>query len=262
MTAVHRSHPKTPTAFELKSAALTLISVVIKTTDFALLAQELSALLAGTPGLFEQDPVVMDVSTLRDAPSPIDFAALVALLRQHHMQPVAVKGANAEQAAAALAVGLAEAPEGHQPTVRAPVAANAPPELPPELPPEPAQDAQAPPAPVATAMPTMVLDRPLRSGQQVYARGADLVVMAAVSFGAEVIADGHIHIYAPLRGRAIAGARGNKDARIFTTCMAPQLISIAGIYRTSETDLPATVQGKPAQVRLDGERLVIEPIAV
>jgi septum site-determining protein MinC len=258
MTAVHTSKPKTPTAFELKSAALTLISVVIKTTDLALLAQEFSALLAGTPGLFEQDPVVIDVSPLRETPAPINFVALVALLRQHQMQPVAVKGANAEQAAAALAAGLADAPEGHQPTVRTPVAADAPP----EVPPEPATEAHSRPTLVATAMPTMVLDRPLRSGQQVYARGADLVVMAAVSFGAEVIADGHIHIYAPLRGRAIAGARGNKDARIFTTCMEPQLVSIAGIYRTSETDLPAAVQGKPAQVRLDGERLVIEPIPV
>src|SRR6218665_3405114 len=108
---------------------------------------------------------------------------------------------------------------------------------------------------------TMVLDGPLRSGQQAYARGADLVVLAAVSFGAEVIADGHIHVYAPLRGRAIAGARGNTEARIFCTCLEPQLLSIAGIYRTIETDLPGAVRGKPAQVRLEGEKLIIEPLA-
>lgn len=101
----------------------------------------------------------------------------------------------------------------------------------------------------------------LRSGQQVYARGADLVVMAVVSFGAEVIADGNIHVYAPLRGRAIAGARGNTEARIFSTCLEPQLVSIAGIYRTTETALPDNVAGKPAQVRLDGEKLIIEPLA-
>ena len=108
---------------------------------------------------------------------------------------------------------------------------------------------------------TVVVDKPLRSGQQVYARGADLVVMAVVSFGAEVIADGNIHVYAPLRGRAIAGARGNTEARIFSTCLEPQLVSIAGIYRTTETELPAAVRGKPAQVRLDGEKLIIEPLA-
>ena len=108
---------------------------------------------------------------------------------------------------------------------------------------------------------TVVVDKPLRSGQQVYARGADLVVMAVVSFGAEVIADGNIHVYAPLRGRAIAGARGNTEARIFSTCLEPQLVSIAGIYRTTETALPDNVAGKPAQVRLDGEKLIIEPLA-
>jgi septum site-determining protein MinC len=105
-----------------------------------------------------------------------------------------------------------------------------------------------------------VIDRPLRSGQQVYARNADLVVLAAVNFGAEILADGHIHVYAPLRGRAIAGAKGNAAARIFSTCMEPQLIAIAGVYRTTETALPEDVQGKAAQVRLDGDTLVVEPL--
>ncbi len=110
----------------------------------------------------------------------------------------------------------------------------------------------------------MVVDKPLRSGQQVYARGRDLVVMAMVNPGAEIIADGHIHVYAPLRGRAIAGARGDTDARIFALSMSPELISIAGIYRTSETSLPDDVQGKTAQVRLEtnesGDHLVIQPL--
>ena len=119
--------------------------------------------------------------------------------------------------------------------------------------------AAAPPAAGATR-PTVVVDRPLRSGQQIYARGADLVVLAAVNFGAEVIADGHIHVYAPLRGRAIAGARGNAAARIFSTCMEPQLIAIAGTYRTVETALPDDVHGRPAQVRLEGESIVVEPL--
>ena len=91
----------------------------------------------------------------------------------------------------------------------------------------------------------LVIDKPLRSGQQVYARGRDLVVMAMVNPGAEVIADGHIHVYAPLRGKAIAGARGNADARIFALGMAPELISIAGIYRTSEIALPESCRARP-----------------
>lgn len=109
-------------------------------------------------------------------------------------------------------------------------------------------------------MGAVVIDKPLRSGQRVYAKGADLIVLAVVSFGAEVFADGNIHVYAPLRGRAIAGARGKTDARIFCTCMEPQLVAIAGVYRTIETALPPDVAGKPAQVRLVGESLVIEPL--
>ena len=117
--------------------------------------------------------------------------------------------------------------------------------------------------PVAEPMPaaalTTVIDKPLRSGQRLYAEG-DLVVLALVSHGAEVIAGGNIHVYAPLRGRALAGVRGDHGARIFCTCMEPELISIAGIYRTVETALPDEVQGKPAQVRLDGEKLIVEPL--
>ena len=82
-----------------------------------------------------------------------------------------------------------------------------------------------------------------------------------VSFGAEVIADGNIHVYAPLRGRAIAGARGNSEARIFSTCLEPQLLSIAGIYRTSENALPPEVASKAAQVYLEGEKMLIKPLS-
>jgi septum site-determining protein MinC len=117
------------------------------------------------------------------------------------------------------------------------------------------------PAPVVASSTTLVIDGTLRSGQQVYARGADRVVMAAVNFGAEVIADGHIHVYAPLRGRAIAGARGNSAARIFSTCMEPQLVSVAGTYRTMDVALPDDVFGKPAQVRLDGNTIRVERLA-
>ena len=114
-------------------------------------------------------------------------------------------------------------------------------------------------------MQAMVLDKPLRSGQQFYAKGRDLIVLAMVNPGAEVLADGHIHIYAPLRGKAIAGARGFAGARIFAQSMDPELISIAGVYRTSEQPLSPDVRGRAAQVVLQagdaGERLVITPLA-
>ncbi len=102
---------------------------------------------------------------------------------------------------------------------------------------------------------TVVVDKPLRSGQQVYASGADLVVMAVVKLCAEVIADGNIHVLRPAARPRHRWCLGNTEARIFSTCLEPQLlVSIAGIYRTTETALPQNVAGKPAQVRLDGEQ--------
>ncbi|WP_025599006.1 septum site-determining protein MinC [Burkholderia sp. WSM2230] len=122
---------------------------------------------------------------------------------------------------------------------------------------EPAPAAE--PVRLATSSQTMVVEKPLRSGQRIYAKG-DLVVLGLVSYGAEVIAEGNIHIYAPLRGRALAGVQGNHDARIFCTCLEPELISIAGIYRTTENPLPADVLGKPVQIWLEDEKLMIEPL--
>ncbi len=255
------------TRFDFKSASLSVVAVLLKTTDATQFAADLGERVADAPGFFDNDPVLIDLTLVRESEDAIDFAAIVAVLREHRTLPVAVRGGNDDQMEAARAVGLAAVPDA--PTARAEAVAA----------PEPEPDAPAQvqevirevvhevvhevevvrEVPVAGPG-TMVIDKPLRSGQQVYARGADLVVLAMVSFGAEVIADGNIHVYAPLRGRAIAGARGNTEARIFSTCMEPQLVSIAGIYRTTETALPDDVAGRPAQVRLEGEKLFIEPL--
>lgn len=242
------------TSFDLKSAQLPVVAVALKTTDADVLATDLAARMADDPDFFDNDPVLIDLGGVRDAESPIDFDALTRALRHHRTQPVAVRGGSPAQMQAAHAVGLVAAPEA------APARAPAPAAEVREVIREVVREVEVPVEVPAAAPATVVIDKPLRSGQQVYARGADLVVMAVVSFGAEVIADGNIHVYAPLRGRAIAGARGNTEARIFSTCLEPQLVSIAGIYRTTETELPDNVRGKPAQVRLDGEKLLIEPL--
>ena len=101
----------------------------------------------------------------------------------------------------------------------------------------------------------MIIDTPVRAGQRIYARGCDLIIMASVNNGAEVIADGSIHVYAPLRGRALAGASGNTDARIFAISMEPELVSIAGMYRTFEDGFPAEMAQQAVQVRLIGDRI-------
>lgn len=224
------------TLFELKSASLPLLALLLRSTDCAALALEFAARF--DPELFDGDPLVLDLSSLpADAPVP-DFGALVALLRSHHLQPLAVRGGSRALQQAAYAAGLVEAAAAIVP-VRA---------------------ASPPPVATETTAATLIVDRPLRSGQQVYARGGDVVVLAGVSDGAEVMADGSVHVYGPLRGRAIAGARGASSARIFSMAMAPQLVSIAGTWRTTEQPLPAEIVGKPAQVRLEGERLVFEPL--
>ena len=245
-----------PATFEIKSANLPLVALRLKSTDLDALAAELSRQYGDIPDFFDNDPLVVDLSPLpADAPGP-DFVALIALLRFHRLAPLAFKGGTAQQAAAALAAGLVGAPDAA--TVKtATTAQQAIGQSPPAAPAEP---------PLAGAqLPALVIDKPLRSGQQVYARGRDLVVMAMVNAGAEVIADGNIHVYAPLRGKAIAGARGNADARIFALSLEPELISIAGIYRTTENALPPDIWGRATQVRLvagpEGERLVMEPLS-
>ena len=248
-----------PATFEIKSAQLPLVALLLKSADLAQLAAEFAQRFGDMPDFFDHDPLVIDLTPLQaggQADSPVDFVALNSLLRQYRLQPLAVRGGNQAQTAAALLAGLIQANDATvQRGSAAPVPAAA------AAPVVEAPTASVAPAPAPGAL---VIDKPLRSGQQVYARGRDLVVMAMVNPGAEVIADGHIHVYAPLRGKAIAGARGNGDARIFAMGMDPELISIAGIYRTSDTPLPASVLGKAAQVRLvpgpDGDKLVIEPL--
>jgi len=240
---------RAPATFEIKSATLPLISLLLKTADVDALATELSARFGDHPDFFDHDPLVLDLSPLQaQGEAAVDFRALLELLHRYRVLPVAVRGGSAGQMSAALAAGLAAAPD---------VVVQ---------PPAPQAAQAAAPAPVPEAAPTtaLIVDKPLRSGQQVYARGRDLVVLSMVNPGAEVIADGHIHVYAPLRGKAIAGARGNTEARIISLCLEPELISIAGVYRTSEVPLPTEVRSKPTQVRLVGGlegKLVMDPLA-
>ena len=237
-------------SFDLKSAQLPVLSVVLRSTDMQALTQDLASRLADDPDFFDNDPVLIDLSQVREAGENIDFVALVDALRAHRTVPVAVRGGSPGQMEAAHALGLTAAPDA-TPIRRAEPEIH---EIIREV--EVVHEVEIP-APQADAL---IVDRPLRSGQRVYAKGTDIVVLDIVSYGAEVIADGNVHVYAPLRGRAVAGASGNTSARIFSTCMEPQLLSIAGIYRTIETDLPADVSGKAAKVRLEGEKIIIEPV--
>lgn len=244
---------KTP-FFELRSGSVDTLLFVVKTTDLDALCTELTRRFEATPEFFAGDTVAIDVRRL-DAGDRISVSELAALLDSVRMRPVGVVALPEQAWAAENGLPLLEARDRRgapKPSVDANV------ENTEAVAVIEAAVAQAPP-PGAPAPKTTIIDRPLRSGQQVYAKG-DLVVLGLVSYGAEVIAEGNIHIYAPLRGRALAGVHGNLDARIFCTCLEPELISIAGIYRTTETPLTPDVLGKSVQIWLDEEKLMIEPL--
>jgi septum site-determining protein MinC len=233
-----------PASFEIKSADLPLVALLLQTSDWQRVMADLLVQFGPngeTPDFFDHDALVIDFSHLADVPVQ-DLKPLLAVLRQCRLRAVAVRGASPAWLAMAHALDLVEAPL----------------EVTRARPAPPVQVAEPPEAvqPVVREVQgglTLVVDKPLRSGQKVYARGSDLVVLAMVNQGAEVVADGNIHVYAPLRGKAMAGASGNVHARIFSLCLEPELISIAGIYRTSESPLSPDVQGKPAQVRLSND---------
>jgi septum site-determining protein MinC len=234
-------------SFEIKSASLPLVSFVLKSADITLIAQDLQTRLGDTPDFFDNDPVLVDLQHLEDQAGPLDLPALLQLLRSFRMNPVALRPNNAAHEAAATLAGLFLTTEART------------------LPPSPATQEVVREVEVirevvrevAIGGSAMVVDKPLRSGQHVYAKGRDLVVLAMVNPGAEIMADGHIHVYAPLRGKAIAGAKGDTSARIFTHSLEAELLSIAGVYRTSDAPLPKEVAGKAAQVWLVGDKLVM-----
>jgi len=227
------------TAFDIKSASLDLLALILRTDNPEELTTALEARF-GPAGDAPAEAFLLDVEALAAA-ADADYGRLLPLLSRHGIRAVALRHPDSSMAEVASRYGLAYVRSSTPPrqNLSEPVA-------------KPVEVAAAP-APVAA----MIIDRPVRAGQQIYARGSDLVVLAMVSAGAEVIADGNIHIYAPLRGRALAGARGNTAARIFVRSMEAELVSIAGVYRTIEQALPDSIKGKPTQIYLENERLVM-----
>lgn len=240
---------------EFKGASLAVMTAHIREAEAVRLADALHMMLGGMPDFFAGEPAVLDFAQLANTPDRVDWTAIISLLRRYQVQPIGVRNLPDYLHDSARRANLAilgpegisvERPIAPPPKPPAPPPAPAPVETPPPPPPQPAATTTTTPAP------TMVVERPLRSGQQVYAKGGDLVLLAGMSPGSEVIADGSIHCYGPLRGRALAGARGDTSARIFSTNFGPELVSIAGVYRTFERGIPQAVAGRSTQVRLSG----------
>jgi septum site-determining protein MinC len=248
--------PKTTLPIEIKISTVVAISAILHSADLEAIDSALASMTGGVSDFFEDEFAVIDVSAFTSSAWTIDWAAIVALLKKYRLNAVAVRGASPLMIDAIRAQGLAlddgsggVHAGGHAMPPPLVVHAAAAPEPAPALA-APAPAPEPAPAPAASqpgtpALAPMVIDTPVRAGQRIYARGTDLIVTAVVNNGAELIADGSIHVYAPLNGRALAGASGNADARIFALSMQPELVSIAGVYRTFDEGFPTDLARQP-----------------
>lgn len=252
--------PKNPSTLpiEIKISTVVAISTILHSADPIAIDAALKQMTGGVSDFFEDEFAVIDVAGIADDAAQVDWRALVALLKNYRLNAVAVRGAPAALHAAIRGHGLFLDDGSSGARASAPAARE---EAPAAAAPAPAPvPVSAPaPAPAAPAQ-AMIIDTPVRAGQRIYARGTDLIITAVVNNGAEIIADGSIHVYAPLHGRALAGASGNAEARIFGLSMQPELVSIAGVYRTFDEGFPAELARQPAQIRLVGDRIDISSL--
>ena len=246
---------------EIKISTVVAISAILHSSDPIAIDAALKQMTGGVSDFFEDEFAVIDVGALRPEPTYIDWRALVDLLKKYRLNAVAVRGATADMIDAIKARGLALDDGAGGDRAREDVAAaSAAVTTAPVPTPAPAPQPVQAPAPQTLALPAMIVDTPVRAGQRVYARGCDLIITAAVNNGAEIIADGSIHVYAPMHGRALAGASGNAESRIFGLSLQPELVSIAGVYRTFDDGFPAELARQPAQIRLVGDRIDISSL--
>jgi septum site-determining protein MinC len=256
-------------ALDFKSATLYALRVVLRSADLKRLSAALDKRMFDAGVLFENEPVVIDATDVQEL---IDWPGLLAALQRHKLPAIGVitEGANLASARAAGLVPVALSMPAPRPSAlseAAPSFTIAPPtndgaQMLSPNPPSPDTTASIASLPVGDAPLTsaLVITKPLRSGQRVYARHTDLVVIGMVSPGAEVIADGNVHVYGPLRGKAMAGARGDTSARIFTTQLDAELLAVAGVYRMVEAQLDGALYNQPAMIWLDNQTLRIEAI--
>jgi septum site-determining protein MinC len=222
--------------FRLKGRLYTLTVLTLLNPDKVLLSQQLAEIVAQAPRLFTQTPVVIDCSSLQG--EEVNLQEICQTLREQGLVPVAVQGGNPLLETLAQCQGLAivHASSHHDKSIL----------------PEKTAELETPKEVIRSKL----LTNPVRSGQQVVSK-SDLVILAAVSHGAELLADGNIHVYGALRGRALAGIAGDKNARIFCQSLEAELVSIAGFYRLSDAIEP---QNGPCQIYLQDDHIQIEPL--
>lgn len=250
MTAAPRPAPSRLEPFRLRGANFNLLVLRLLDHRVETVVPALGDQFRRAPGFLRFAPIVIGLDELAARPEEVDFAALAAALRAIEIVPIGTSGGTPELRKAAMGAGLpplrmagreAELPEA-APAPAAPVA-----------------EAPPPPPPVPAAKPAMLVDQPVRAGQRIWAQGSDLVVVGTVNRGAEVIADGHVHVYGRLLGRAIAGGQAEAGARVFATHFDPELVAIAGYYAVRDGLGEAPI-GKAVMARLVGEQMRFDPL--
>lgn len=239
------TQPVESEAFEFKSAQFSLPRLLLKNTEMDEIARLMESRVNSAPAFFSNTPVIIDLGELPGG-AAVDFPWLVGLLRGYGMIPFGVKGASGDQKDMAELMELAILSDTSHESAPRPAAAKA-------------AVAKKTLAGSPAAQRSKLVTAPVRSGQRVYAPHGDLIITAQVSSGAEVIADGNIHIYGTLRGRALAGVKGNRDARIFCNNLQADLVAIAGQYRVNDA-LTDEDRDRPVQIYLEENRLAIKPV--
>lgn len=246
--------------FQLKGGLYPLTALQLLGNNLLAFEEQLTSKIEQAPKFFYNAPVVIDLQKLVKPDAHIDYQQLVGILRSKKLIPVGVKGGTSEQQAAATLVGLPilqdstkEPRKTETDATATPAAAASGKLVTPEPAAEPETDSEI------RGSNTKLITEPVRSGQQIYARGGDLIVLAPVSHGAELLADGNIHIYGPLRGRALAGVTGDETAHIFCQYLEAELVSIAGQYKISE-DIEQSVWRMATDISLEEGRLHIRPL--
>lgn len=243
-------------ACDLRFGQVGVATLKLRQLDLAAIREEMTAKLRAAPQLLARAAVIVDLNAFSDLPDAGRVRELLAVLRETGVLPVGL--AYGSQAVDTLSreLGLPLFARFRANFEDAPVPA-------PQAS-QPAREIAAEPA--AASAPSLaaagggrVVDGHVRSGQQIYARGQDLTVLGSVGAGAEVIADGNIHIYGALRGRALAGAAGDVRTRVFCREFQAELVAVAGHYRVLD-DAPPELRGRALHIRLDGERLLFEPL--
>ncbi len=240
----------------LKGSLFTMTAIQLSEIDLENFPAKLMNTVNQSPKFFQHAPIILDIQQLEQSVRPIDFISIIKLLKQYQMIPVGIRGGNEFQKKQAVEAELAVFPSDKhvsnntQQTTKPATTTSSPAEKKPERKPEPAKTT------------TLLITQPVRSGQRIYAKQGDLIITAPVSHGAEILADGNIHVYGPLRGRALAGVNGDINARIFCQYMEAQLIAIAGRYLVNE-QVPKTEEPSDnsiTQIFLENGRISINKL--